>query len=100
MNSITPFQSPRPSKKALRFLTRAGSVPENVPDMSKRNTLNLLLVGASSLPVGALAVPYALFFVPKSAGGGGAARWRRMLLEAISELLSGSRVIVLVIAPF
>merc|ERR1719235_185878 len=70
MNSITPFQSPRPSKKALRFLTRAGSVPENVPDMSKRNTLNLLLVGAASLPVGALAVPYALFFVPKSAGGG------------------------------
>merc|ERR1719364_5912 len=32
--------------------------------------MNLLLVGAASLPVGTLALPYALFFVPKSAGGG------------------------------
>merc|ERR1711977_56585 len=42
-----------------------------VPDMNKRNTMNLLLVGAASLPVGALAIPYALFFVPSSVGGGG-----------------------------
>jgi len=41
-----------------------------VPDMDKRNTMNLLLVGALSLPVGALVLPYALFFVPRSAGGG------------------------------
>merc|ERR1719235_21968 len=70
MNSITPFQSPRPSKKALRFLSRATAVVGDVPSMDKRNTMNLLLVGAASLPIGALAVPYALFFVPKSAGGG------------------------------
>merc|ERR1711920_153966 len=43
---------------------------ERVPNMDKRNTMNLLLVGALSLPVGALALPYALFFVPRSAGGG------------------------------
>merc|ERR1719436_2224127 len=43
-----------------------------VPDMDKRNTMNLLLVGALSLPIGALGLPYALFFVPRSAGGGSA----------------------------
>merc|ERR1711920_428123 len=43
---------------------------ERVPNMDKRNTMNLLLVGAASLPVSALALPYALFFVPKSAAGG------------------------------
>merc|ERR1711972_1011210 len=43
---------------------------ERVPDMDKRNTMNLLLVGALSLPVGALGLPYVLFFVPRSGGGG------------------------------
>lgn len=38
--------------------------------MNKRNIMNLLLVGAVSLPVTSMAIPYALFFVPKSAGGG------------------------------
>ena len=32
--------------------------------MDKRNLMNLLLAGGVALPVGALAVPYALFFVP------------------------------------
>jgi len=32
--------------------------------MDKRNVMNLLLAGGVALPVGALAVPYALFFVP------------------------------------
>jgi len=39
--------------------------------MDKRNVMNLLLLGGIGLHVGALAVPYALFFVPVSAGGGG-----------------------------
>lgn len=43
-----------------------------VPDMNKRVTMNLLLAGAAALPTGALALPYALFFVPPSSGGGGA----------------------------
>jgi len=43
-----------------------------VPDMDKRNTMNLLLLGATSLPVGYLAYGYAYLFVPpKVAGGGG-----------------------------
>merc|ERR1712187_259741 len=49
--------------------TRA--VAGEVPDMDKRNTMNLILVGAAALPVGGLALPYAAFFVPKVAGGGG-----------------------------
>jgi len=39
--------------------------------MNKRNIMNLLLLGAISLPVGGLAVPFAVFFVPKSSGGSG-----------------------------
>merc|ERR1719316_546540 len=42
-----------------------------VPDMEKRQTMNLLLAGAASLPIGFLAVPYAALFLPPSAGGGG-----------------------------
>merc|ERR1719316_1415117 len=49
---------------------RAAAVTGEIPDMNKRTTMNLLLVGAASLPIGTLAIPYALFFVPKSAGGG------------------------------
>jgi len=42
-----------------------------VPDMDKRNTMNLLLLGAASLPVATLGLPYAFFFVPRTGGGGG-----------------------------
>merc|ERR1719235_1744445 len=56
------------SKRATVVSARA--IAGEVPDMDKRNTMNLLLVGAASLPIGALALPYALFFVPVSAGGG------------------------------
>jgi len=42
-----------------------------VPDMNKRNIMNLLLLGGAALPVAGLGGPYLLFFVPKSSGGGG-----------------------------
>merc|ERR1711907_132046 len=60
------------SKNFRQKLFNAKSLGElsDDPDMNKRFTMNLLLVGAASLPVGTLALPYALFFVPKSAGGG------------------------------
>jgi len=59
-----------PVQGQLRDMSaRAGAIGE-VPDMDKRNTMNLLLLGAASLPVGMLGIPYILFFVPKSAGGG------------------------------
>eukprot|EP00227_Mantoniella_beaufortii_P004040 CAMPEP_0197614754 /NCGR_PEP_ID=MMETSP1326-20131121/59684_1 /TAXON_ID=1155430 /ORGANISM="Genus nov. species nov., Strain RCC2288" /LENGTH=222 /DNA_ID=CAMNT_0043183631 /DNA_START=76 /DNA_END=744 /DNA_ORIENTATION=- len=51
----------------------AGTVnTEDVPDMGKRNVMNLLLVGALGLPGTSLLGGFAYFFVPPSAGGGGA----------------------------
>jgi cytochrome b6-f complex iron-sulfur subunit len=40
------------------------SVPARVPDMGKRQLLNLLLLGAISLPTAGALGPYLLFFVP------------------------------------
>ncbi|KAL6961774.1 hypothetical protein U1Q18_046660 [Sarracenia purpurea var. burkii] len=37
---------------------------DRVPDMEKRKLMNLILLGALSLPTGAMLVPYASFFVP------------------------------------
>lgn len=36
-----------------------------VPDMNKRNIMNLILAAGVGLPIGAMTVPFALFFVPK-----------------------------------
>merc|ERR1719191_1280738 len=47
------------------------AIAGEVPDMEKRNTMNLLLVGAASLPIGGLGIPYIAFFVPNLGGGGG-----------------------------
>merc|ERR1711998_578504 len=65
----------QPARISKQFLSQGLSVnslsqANDVPDLNKRFTMNLLLVGAASLPVGTLALPYALFFVPKTAGGG------------------------------
>jgi len=39
-------------------------------DQNRRNLMNLILVGSAAVTVGGLAVPYVLFFLPPSAGGG------------------------------
>merc|ERR1711988_1014767 len=59
-------------EKISNFSKKAKSAGDlsNVPDLNKRLSMNLLLLGAAALPVSALALPYALFFVPKSAEGG------------------------------
>jgi cytochrome b6-f complex iron-sulfur subunit len=45
---------------------------EMVPDMQKRTLMNLILLGGGVVPtVGALGVPFVLFFIPRSGGGGG-----------------------------
>lgn len=50
---------------------RMAAADEMVPDMNKRNLMNLLLTGAAgSVALGALG-PYAYFFLPQSGGGGG-----------------------------
>ena len=43
----------------------ASSIPaDRVPDMEKRKLMNLLLLGAISLPTVGMVVPYGAFFVP------------------------------------
>lgn len=62
---------------------RAAAVSGDVPDMGKRNVMNLLLVGAIGLPATSLVGGYALFFVPP----GYVARTSR----ALSRPFSGCR---------
>jgi len=50
---------------------RAAAAGGYVPDMNRRNIMNLLLVGAAGLPAASMAGAFAYFFVPKSSGGGG-----------------------------
>jgi len=66
-----PTRAVRASRPArVAPVVKAAAVSADVPDMNKRNIMNLVLLGGISLPVGALGIPYALFFVPKSSGGG------------------------------
>ena len=57
-----PVQARRASRTPV--VVRAAAVSSEVPDMNKRNVMNLLLAGAIGLPVTALAGPFAVFFVP------------------------------------
>lgn len=52
--------------KARRISCQATSIPadDRVPDMEKRKLMNLLLLGAISLPSAGMLVPYATFFAP------------------------------------
>ncbi|KAJ3674344.1 hypothetical protein LUZ60_004960 [Juncus effusus] len=52
-------------------MATSGILPEDVPDMGKRKLLNLLLLGALSLPTVGMLGPYTYFFVPPSSGGSG-----------------------------
>ncbi|KAJ6696636.1 hypothetical protein OIU85_003029 [Salix viminalis] len=60
-------------EKGMRIACQATSVPadDSVPDMEKRKLMNLLLLGALSLPTAGMLVPYTYFFVPSGLGGGG-----------------------------
>ena len=51
---------------AMRVKCQATSIPadDRVPDMGRRQLMNLLLLGAISVPTGFMLVPYAAFFVP------------------------------------
>ncbi|KAG2649880.1 hypothetical protein PVAP13_1NG147600 [Panicum virgatum] len=50
----------------------ASSIPaDRVPDMEKRKLMNLLLLGAISLPTAGMLVPYGSFFIPAGSGGAG-----------------------------
>ncbi|CAL5200470.1 unnamed protein product [Lathyrus oleraceus] len=55
--------------KGMKITCQATSIPaDRVPDMSKRKTLNLLLLGALSLPTAGMLVPYGSFLVPPGSG--------------------------------
>ncbi|CAM6077190.1 unnamed protein product [Sphagnum tenellum] len=57
---------------AAATVCQAAVAADRVPDMGKRNLMNLLLLGAISLPSAGLIGPYLYFFVPPSTGGEGA----------------------------
>ncbi|KAG2677943.1 hypothetical protein I3843_12G122600 [Carya illinoinensis] len=59
-------------EKGTKITCQATSIPaDRVPDMGKRQLMNLLLLGAISLPTAGMLVPYASFFVPPGTGGAG-----------------------------
>ena len=63
-----------PSAQAPRLTAPKALVEEGafVPDMERRNIMNLILVFGGALPaVGGLAIPYLLFFIPRGGGGSG-----------------------------
>uniref|UniRef100_A0A6N2M2A5 plastoquinol--plastocyanin reductase n=1 Tax=Salix viminalis TaxID=40686 RepID=A0A6N2M2A5_SALVM len=54
-------------EKGMRIACQATSIPaadDRVPDMGKRQLMNLLLLGALSSPTAGMLVPYTYFFVP------------------------------------
>ncbi|GLU06548.1 hypothetical protein SLE2022_235730 [Rubroshorea leprosula] len=53
-------------EKIIRLTCQATKVPadDRVPDMGKRQLMNLLLLGAVLLPTGFMLAPYASSFVP------------------------------------
>mmetsp|Transcript_22426 Transcript_22426/g.62176 ORF Transcript_22426/g.62176 Transcript_22426/m.62176 type:complete len:208 (+) Transcript_22426:218-841(+) len=64
---------PATAAKASRrssVAVRAAGAPAMVPDMNKRNLMNLALVGAAALPIGGLVYGYGAFFIPPAVGGG------------------------------
>ncbi|KAG4961042.1 hypothetical protein AAZX31_13G285400 [Glycine max] len=55
--------------KGLRIACQATSISaDRVPDMGKRQLMNLLLLGAISLPTAGMLIPYTYFFVPPGSG--------------------------------
>lgn len=50
--------------RAALQVVAAAAASERVPDMNKRNLMNLLLLGAIGLPTVGLLGPYLYFFVP------------------------------------
>ncbi|KAI4322607.1 hypothetical protein L6164_022284 [Bauhinia variegata] len=55
--------------RTLKITCQANSISaDRVPDMGKRQLMNLLLLGAISLPTAGMLIPYTAFFVPPGSG--------------------------------
>lgn len=66
------LRAQRPAVASRRpVMVRAAAVASEVPDMNKRNIMNLILLGGVAVPATGMLGAYALFFVPASAGGAG-----------------------------
>lgn len=60
-----PFCTATRAVRPVRaVVARAAVTGGEAPDMEKRNIMNLLLAGATALPVAGLAGPFVSFFVP------------------------------------
>ncbi|XP_039141104.1 cytochrome b6-f complex iron-sulfur subunit, chloroplastic [Dioscorea cayenensis subsp. rotundata] len=55
----------------VRCQATSSITADRVPDMGKRQLLNLMLLGAVSLPTVGMLIPYTYFFVPPGSGGVG-----------------------------
>lgn len=101
-NAVSPI-STTPIVRHKRPTTRmaAASGDEFVPDMAKRNTMNILLAGsAGAVALGVLG-PFTYFFVPSKSGGGGGGTIAKDALgndlkktEYINSHFAGSRELV------
>ncbi|KXZ51158.1 hypothetical protein GPECTOR_13g645 [Gonium pectorale] len=69
--AAAPCKASSARRSRVMPVVRAAAVSSEVPDMNKRNIMNLILAGGAGLPITSLALGYAAFFVPPSAGGGG-----------------------------
>jgi cytochrome b6-f complex iron-sulfur subunit len=67
-NKLSLRQAARPAPAARRpvAVVRAAAAAGEVPDMNKRNIMNLILLGGVGAPATGMLGAYALFFVPKS----------------------------------
>ena len=73
-NAFSPAARPmgvqRASTKSVAQVQMAEMSDDLYIDMDRRNLMNLILLGSATVTVGALGIPYILFFVPPGAGGG------------------------------
>ena len=66
-NKLSLRATARPAVARRQVVVRAAAAaPANVPDMAKRNTMNLILLGGIGAPASAMLGAFAVFFVPKS----------------------------------
>lgn len=63
--SLRAAGRPAVARRPVAVRAAAGAVSE-VPDMNKRNVMNLILLGGVGAPASGMLGAYALFFVPKS----------------------------------
>ncbi|XP_047950206.1 cytochrome b6-f complex iron-sulfur subunit 1, chloroplastic-like [Salvia hispanica] len=72
MNRCTNLAAVKVGKgKGMKVRCMASVPADRVPDMGKRELMNLLLLGAIALPSTGMLLPYTYFFVPPGSGGGG-----------------------------